>query len=408
MRLLLTILLTGAFPAQCFGDATYDGLRARYLRLRNTDPEVQRVEEWVSLAKDQDAFVARNPKYPQSPEMLYDESIVFEMLYRKSSDAHYFERSTETLQKILSVYSDSRVAPEALMRLGDLNLYLRDAPEVAEAFYERLIESYSSSELTVVARERLTRIRNDEDLTGQKNKFPKEEKSYLVIVDPGHGGEDLGAQGVGGLLEKDVTLAIAQILKMKLEAIPGVSARLTREADTFVPLQKRSQIANDQQADLFISLHVNASPKKNSSGYEVYYLDNTNDSSSQKLAERENASMQYEGAAGDLMFMLSDLITTAKVNESIAFAREFYVNSLHAMKQESLGVRGRGVKKAPFYVLVGTDMPSILVEMLFVDNEQDGKKLANSHFREQFASSIFQGLESYIIKERDDVKVAQK
>lgn len=412
--MILTSLLTLfvlSLPRVGLCENTYDSLRARYLKLRNVDPSVNNPSSWLALAADLEHFVREHSGDKMTPSLMYDASIVSEILYTKTQEPRYLKEAITYLDTLSKKYTESEVAPEALVRLGDLHLYLEKNTEGATGAYQQVVETYADSEMSTVAKQRLQEIHKS--ASNQENQKTTrldkaDNENFLIVLDPGHGGEDHGAKGVGGLYEKDVTLAVALLLEKYFRDEPGVSVRLTRRADSFVPLQSRSQMANQEEADLFVSLHVNASEKKNSSGYEVYYLDNTRDVSSKRLADRENASMNYEGGGSDLMFMLSDLITTAQVNESIPFARHFYDTSLHSMKSKSLGVRGRGVKKAPLYVLVGTTMPSILVEMLFVDSTLDGKKLASEEFRQKLAESLFDGLKSYVLKSEPEVLRAQR
>lgn len=218
-----------------------------------------------------------------------------------------------------------------------------------------------------------------------------------VIIDPGHGGEDFGAVGVGGLYEKDVVLDISLKLRKILKNKYNLNAALTRNSDEFVPLYARTAFANDKNAQIFVSIHANASEKKNLQGFEVYYLDNTSDKASKKLADRENASMQFEGAEADLRYMLSDLIQDTKLQDSKNLAGVMnaeiisYISSSGGYKLKS-----HGIKKAPFYVLVGAFMPCILTEIGFIDHSAEGLKLADRKFRLSMAEAFAEGINKYI------------
>jgi N-acetylmuramoyl-L-alanine amidase len=208
------------------------------------------------------------------------------------------------------------------------------------------------------------------------------------VIDPGHGGEDFGARGVGGLLEKDVALAISLKVKKILDASGKVSVLLTRSRDEFVPLAQRMQWANEQNAHRFISIHANASPRATLSGIETYYLDNAADKASTTLADRENGSPESGGDNADLRFMLSDLIQNAKLPESISLAQLLQRNTVRAVRGAGFTLVDRGVKSGPFYVLVGAHMPCALIETAFIDHAEEGGHLGDPTYREAFARGI--------------------
>lgn len=217
-----------------------------------------------------------------------------------------------------------------------------------------------------------------------------------VVLDAGHGGDDFGAVGPNGLLEKDIVLEVALELEPLLRENLGAQVFLTRRVDHALSLAERTAMANDVEADLFISLHVNASRKKRAYGLEVYYLDNTDDSSSVKLAERENTTASAGRLPGDLEFMLSDLIQNAKMDDSIVLAHTVGRSIYRRLSPEWRSIRYLGVKKAPFHVLVGAHMPCILVEMFFVDHVRDAAKLARRDFRRELAYGLYAGILDYI------------
>jgi N-acetylmuramoyl-L-alanine amidase len=219
-----------------------------------------------------------------------------------------------------------------------------------------------------------------------------------VVLDAGHGGEDAGAEGLGGLLEKDVVLDIVLRLEELLQARSDLFVHLTRRGDDFIPLAERTKTANLFKADLFISIHNNASPAGRMQGLETYYLDNTNNEASRKLAERENRFWTDNSGTvqSDLQFMLSDLIQNMKKDDSIALAGFLHRSILQNVRSTYSGVKDLGVKKAPFYVLVGAHMPCVLLELLFIDNEGEGMLLANPEFRQELAKGIYIGINLFL------------
>jgi N-acetylmuramoyl-L-alanine amidase len=222
---------------------------------------------------------------------------------------------------------------------------------------------------------------------------PPANRIRKVVIDPGHGGKDPGAIGVNGLEEKDVVLAVAKKLAHKLEREMGIEAVLTRKDDSFVPLETRTEIANAEEADLFISLHVNASPNGDARGLETYYLDNTTDEASIRLAARENATSRKN--VSDLQFILSDMTQNLKLEDSITLAHRLQGSMVSRLGRKMPDVRDLGVKKALFYVLVGARMPSVLVEMFFITNRTEARAMSQESYREALVDALFEGIQQY-------------
>jgi N-acetylmuramoyl-L-alanine amidase len=218
-------------------------------------------------------------------------------------------------------------------------------------------------------------------------------KIRKVVIDPGHGGKDPGAIGIDGLAEKDVVLTVAKKLARKLQRDLGIAAVLTRRTDTFVPLETRTEIANAEGADLFISLHMNASSNGEARGLETYYLDNTNDEASIRLAARENATSRQK--VSDLQFILSDMAQNLKLEDSITLAHRLHQSLVSGMSKKAPEVRDLGVKKALFYVLVGARMPSVLVEMFFITNKAEGRAMGRESYQDAVVEALFEGVQQY-------------
>ena len=213
-----------------------------------------------------------------------------------------------------------------------------------------------------------------------------------IVLDPGHGGKDPGAIGVGGS-EKDVVLSIAKKLAAKLRKEMGVQVVLTRKNDRFVALENRTAIANAEDADLFISLHMNASANQEAKGIETYYLDNTSDEAALRLAARENGTSRKN--VSDLQFILSDMTQNMKLEDSITLAHRLHSSSVGAMGKAIGEVKDLGVKKALFYVLVGARMPSVLVEMFFITNRNEGRAMSQNSYQDAMVKALFDGIRKY-------------
>jgi N-acetylmuramoyl-L-alanine amidase len=226
-----------------------------------------------------------------------------------------------------------------------------------------------------------------------------------IVIDPGHGGHDTGTIGPNGLEEKDLVLEVGRRLGRLLETRLGAEVVYTRKNDTFIPLETRTAIANQQRADLFISIHANSSDDPAARGVETYYLNFTSSPEALEVAARENAVSEKS------IYELQDLVKKIALKEKIEESREFagdVQESLHSgLASKSPGIRNRGVKKAPFIVLIGANMPSILAEISFVSNPGDEHRLETSEYRQRIAESLYRGIAKYV-NGLSGVKVASK
>ena len=230
-------------------------------------------------------------------------------------------------------------------------------------------------------------------MVGGKSNPPPNLGVRKIVLDPGHGGKDPGAVGVGGIAEKDIVLAVAKKLAKKLKEEMGVQVVLTRTDDRFIPLEERTAIANAEEADLFVSLHMNASPNGEAKGLETYYLDNTTDEASLRLAARENGTLRKN--VSDLQFILSDMTQNMKLEDSITLAHRLHQSLVDSMSKRLTDVKDLGVKKALFYVLVGARMPSVLVEMLFITNKTEGRAMSQESYQNAVVDALYEGIAKY-------------
>jgi N-acetylmuramoyl-L-alanine amidase len=218
-------------------------------------------------------------------------------------------------------------------------------------------------------------------------------KIARIVIDPGHGGHDTGTIGPSGLMEKDLVLDVAQRLGALVEERLGSEVVYTRTDDTFIPLESRTASANQKRADLFISIHANSSRDSKARGIETYYLSFTTSQEALEVAARENAVS--EKSVNELQDLVRKITLFEKVDESKEFAAEVQ-KALHAgMSRGNAGLRNRGVKKAPFVVLIGANMPSILAEISFVSNPFDERQLKKPEYRQRVAESLFRGIQRY-------------
>ena len=215
-----------------------------------------------------------------------------------------------------------------------------------------------------------------------------------IIIDAGHGGKDPGAIGRNGVREKDIVLKLARILAGKVREELHCQPVLTRGTDIFLPLEKRTAIANIEKADLFISLHVNAHKYSNVQGLETYFLNIALDEDSMNLAARENATSTKN--ISDLQMILNDLMLNTKIHESSRLAEFVHRGLMGELRGGYKQVENRGVRQAPFYVLIGAEMPAVLVEIGYITNPLENKRLRSEAYLKKVASGIVRGIEHYI------------
>jgi len=214
-----------------------------------------------------------------------------------------------------------------------------------------------------------------------------------IVLDPGHGGKDPGAIGVDGSTEKDIVLSIAKKLAVKLRKEMGIQVVLTRKDDRHIRLEDRTYRANAEEADLFISLHMNASDNAEAKGIETYYLDTTTDEAALRLAARENGTPRNK--ISDLQFILADLTQNMKLEDSITLAHRLQASSVAGMTKVMGDVKDLGVKKAQFYVLVGAHMPSVLIEMFFITHRNEGRAMSQQNYQDAMVKALFEGIKKY-------------
>lgn len=219
-------------------------------------------------------------------------------------------------------------------------------------------------------------------------------KINRIVIDAGHGGHDSGTLGPGGMEEKDVVLDVALRLGKLLRQRLGADVIYTRDDDTFIPLETRTAIANKAQADLFISVHANSSSDPSARGVETYYLNFTSSPDALEVAARENAVS--DESIHQLSGLVKKIALEDKISESREFASDVQQSLYTGLEAGNPGLKDRGVKKAPFVVLIGANMPSILAEISFLTNPEDAEELREPAYRERIAESLYRGVSRYI------------
>jgi N-acetylmuramoyl-L-alanine amidase len=214
-----------------------------------------------------------------------------------------------------------------------------------------------------------------------------------VVIDPGHGGHDVGTHGPSGLNEKEVVLDVAKRLGTLLEDRLATEVIYTRDRDTYIPLEERTRIANDHKADLFLSIHANSSPYRTAAGVETYYLNFTTSKAAMDVAARENAGS--ERSVFDLKEILQKIALKDKIDESREFASTLQKSLYGVSAKGNVDAKNRGIKKAPFVVLIGASMPSVLAEIGFLTNASDEALLRKPEHRQKIAEALYKGIANY-------------
>ncbi len=383
-------------------------IRAEYTRLRNVDPEsddpVHR-DEWEALARTTGEYISRASTLHETTRIRLDGADISLRLWRAGRNERSLQEAKTLIQPILSGSSESPAYFEAALLQGDIEVCSARSLQEAARWYQEALGGEAATARRAAQRLQGIRLETfDHFVPAPEIEQPRPIRQVAerrfsprrtVVIDPGHGGDDSGAVGAHNLIEKEVTLDLALRVREILEREYATRVILTRTDDVFVPLARRTAIANNSGAKVFLSLHTNASPLHQLNGLETYYLDNTDDQASRRLAEREN-SVPSGGDLDDLSFIVSDLIQSGKIEDSIRLSR--VVDS--ALRRGVLPVysdgRSRGIKKAPFFVLVGAHMPCSLLELFFIDNQQDAQYLAKQGFRDIVARAIADGIALFL------------
>jgi N-acetylmuramoyl-L-alanine amidase len=215
-----------------------------------------------------------------------------------------------------------------------------------------------------------------------------------VTIDPGHGGKDSGAVGPTGLKEKDLVLAIGRMVREKLSRTGEYDVRMTRDSDVFIPLEERTAMANKGRADLFVSLHINASPNRRAEGISTYVLSRgAANREDLELAARENGVPVHK--LSGVRFIIDDMFTGARKNESLRLAKTVNDAIVRNVSTRFSGVQNLGLKQAPFYVLVGARMTAVLVESSFISNAREEARLRDPAYLERIADGVVEAVRYY-------------
>lgn len=351
------------------------------------------------------------PDSPHLPQAHYWIGRCYTLVGDSARAAHHY-------QVVINRYANADVASEAKLELG--RSYVQHGYKTrAETLYVDIVESASAKEVVIIASKELKELKGQKiepRTTEQSIKTPensnKQDKpvqttskpetltpgsltrefgltAKTIVIDAGHGGKDPGGGASGNLIEKPIVLSISKKIGALLSA-KGYTVLLTRDTDRFIELKDRTAFATKHKADLFLSIHANASGDSRAHGIETYYLDVTStDKNSELIAARENANSGY--SIQELESLLKGIIVESKSKDSRRLAQHVQQELVKAT-----GAADRGVKHARFVVLIGTTVPAILIETGFVTNPSEGKKLSSDTYQQVIASAIVRGVEKFL------------
>ncbi len=249
-------------------------------------------------------------------------------------------------------------------------------------------------------------VKSPEDATSDIPEQPESTKSgysmirqlglgiQRIVIDPGHGGTDPGCIGATGLREKDVVLNVSKKLRKLLESNSNLEVVLTRESDIFMPVENRTVIANQKQGDIFISIHANAHRNKRLKGIETFFLNISHDPSVNEIAAKENATSQK--SISKMRGIISQIVKNSKIIESRELAEKIQENLVCRLSEKFNDIKSLGVKGGPFWVLIGCEIPSVLVEISYMSNPGEEKNLKNDTYLQCIAEGIYKGIVNYI------------
>ena len=371
-------------------ETLYKNARNDYYSLKGSKRKQAIKSSW---AKNINKFLSVSRRFPSSSfadDALFTAGMLYYDSFKKFGMRKDLNSSIQHYSMVVKKYSSSNLADDALFRTGDIYFYDLRKYYKAKKAYTKITTKFSKGDMYKLAVERLNELSSFDNSRVPNRIIAKK----IIVIDPGHGGKDRGAKGIKGLLEKDVVLDIALKLKKLIKIKYGYKVILTRHKDIFIPLEERTNIANVNKADIFISIHANASERKGASGIETYYLDFAKSNRALETAAREN-KVPLSNIRDDVQYILADMVANTKMNESSQLAGIVQNNLIQGMRKKFKNVKNLRAKGGPFYVLYGANMPSVLVETSFISNPMEGKRLRSSKYRERLAHFILEGIEKY-------------
>lgn len=391
---MLFFFLSG-FPSQSYAKETanklYKNAKHSYYSLKSSKEKQAKRLNWTRCTKKFLLVYQRFPGSSLADDALFTAGTLYQNSFKRFGKKNDLNLAVQYFKKVTEKYSRSRLADDAMFRIGEIHFHNLKKYAAAHRAYSKVIEKFPKGDMVKPAKKRLKALSSL-----YKARTPDRKKQLpikTIVIDAGHGGKDNGAKRKKGLTEKEVNLDISLRLESIIKRHFGYKVILTRRKDIYISLEERTSVANNNKADIFISIHANASKRKEASGIETYYLDFAKSNQALETAARENKASRSE--RDDVQYILADMAANSKMNESSQLAGIVQNSLITGMRKKYRGVKNLQAKGGPFYVLHGATMPSILVETSFLSNPIDGKRLGLSKYRERLAYYIFKGIEKY-------------
>ncbi len=363
----LLICLSVAALSECvFASNTakekYFKADAAYKKLKDNYKIKKYRHNWLACIKKYDAVYKYDTSGPWAAAGLYKSGLLYSELYKFSNKTGDLKKASIIFHEVINYYPKSEYRKKAIIKLDKIE--------------QKLPKKQTSTTAS----------------SGKKLSIPG---LKCIVIDPGHGGKDNGAPGYNNRVnEKTITLDMALKLAKHFRNNIQCKVILTREDDNFLTLEERTRIANKNNADLFISIHANASKNRSAHGTETYILSHATDKEAARVAARENNTTVEQ--VSDLQLILSSLIQNSKINESTKLASYVEESVFKKMKKDYKNIKSKGVKQAPFHVLIGAHMPSILIELGFISNSMECKRLIDPKYQDKLCMAIFSGITKYV------------
>lgn len=384
--------------------ALYNQAKKSYYALIGSKSQKAFRHNWINVIEKFKNVWKRYPRGDEAPKALFTVAKLYHRFYLEHKGAENLDQALRYYRKVVLDFTDNPLADDALFQQGNIFLIKKNQALAREAF-AGVVKNFPRGDQSGLAKKKLLALGPP---THKKNRGRKVKKSVrkskpvktasregrkpLIVIDPGHGGKDAGARSKNGLLEKHVNLAISKRLKKILETRYDYQIIMTREDDSFIPLDKRGEIANRENADLFVSIHVNAARREGANGIETYHLGRGSSERARETAARENGDTVYSVPDSEVQRILTDMITNRTMNDSSCLAKAVQKTLTKGIIRNYPTVKDLGVKDGPFYVLHDTKMPSILVEVGFLTNHIEQRRLASFKYLEQLAGHIALGI----------------
>ena len=385
----------------------YERAKDQLARLQSGKPGAN---SWQACADQFRKVYDNNPKWRLRVAALFRCGVALEAKARVTKAAVDARKAASVSEPSASKYPSSALADDALFRAAVVYNELLNDQKKARVHLEHIARRYFRADHAKIAAEYREQMDKKSGGSGSSSSSKKSGSTVTrpsgagtrmlaaqlglsvrtIIIDPGHGGRDPGAMH-NGVVEQDVNLDVAKRLKTILEKL-GYKVQMTRTGNKWISLEERVNFSRRKKGDLFVSIHVNASENASISGLETYILDFARSSSVSRLAMVENAD---SGRLGDMDKILTEILTGARTTESRRLADRIQKNTLSYLKKNGVSVRNGGVKGAPFFVLVGSSMPSVLVEIGYCTNKTEASRLKSSKHRQRIAQGMANGIHAY-------------